>query len=261
LTVTGGIPSSLPFQQSETVYEPQLQAAVGKLVAGITQALNTVGTAYTWTVVPQSSAPFSDVGEVYLFEKNYNQQGILGTRDTNYYVYNPVLTPVFGAAAANAQVTLVVGLRHDGLGWTQTIPGFPQHVDKPHPHTIFWNQVWNAVGGTGVVGSFNSKDTTLQNYLTLTNLGLTAAADPLNVIYVRTFGGTAATVTPIAQALGNFGITLQRNTGTTAQNVQGLSVIHRTYVNPDTGVAPWVGSVIAPVQIHIRGTPKPPPAP
>jgi len=80
------------------------------------------------------------------------------------------------------------------------------------------------------------------------------ANDPLNAIFVRVTGVTSLTNPAIKSVLAKYFGTNVATDNDLAGKAQ-MGVLHHAYVNPDTGVAPWQGSVMAPMQIHFIGVP------
>jgi len=236
---SNSVPPKTAFAQSEYVYEPHLLNAVVNITGIITKALTVNAPSVHWTVYPQTAAFFEEFGEKYIFEHKYAQHGGTGTRDNNYYFYNPALVPTYGTL----NFTIAVGLRHDSLSWTK--------LGKASPHALFWNFVYSDSTEVGALTSFNNHDATVQSYVTLPTLGGSLVNDPLGVIWVRPIGVTSTT-SPVIKAVLN-GLGLLPTTDENLKGVNPLTVIHHTYVNPDTGVAPWLGSIVTPLQIHITG--------
>jgi len=241
------------FNKSKTIYEHHLWEATLTILTTLKTALTSSLTGWSFNVYPQTASYFEEFGEKYIFEHQYQQHGGTGTRDNNYYFYNPGLLPIYGVPipttpAGAPNVTVIVGLRHDSHNWIG--------LGKPNPQALFWNIVYSDQSDLGALTSFNGQDASLQSYATLTKLGGSAAADPLNVIWVRVFGGGPTLNPIIAGVLQNFGLAIPNDAP--VAHINPLVAIHHTYVNPDTGVAPWQASLVTPIQIHIVGIPPHP---
>jgi len=222
--------------ESKRVYEPHLWQAVLTILQSLTAKLALTGIKYT--AYPQTPFYLEEYGEKYIFEHPYLQHGGAGTRDNDYFNFHPGLVPKYGGN----NFSITVGLRHDSLAWL--------HTGKATPHALFWNFVYTDSTDVGALLKFNSKDstTTVQNYVNLPLLGGSVTSDPLGVIFVRTTGATADLSPAVIAVLNGFG--LERPVDDAIKGIYPLTVIHHTYVNPDTGVAPWIGSLVTPVQIH-----------
>jgi len=136
-----------------------------------------------------------------------------------------------------------VGLRHDSHNWAG--------LGKPTPQALFWNIVYSDQSALGALTNFNGLDASLQSYATLPTLGGSATTDPLNVIWVRVFGVTSATNAVFNSVFQELGLKVPIDNA--VAGVNPLIAVHHTYVNPDTGVAPWQASLVTPIQIHIIG--------
>jgi len=233
---TNSVPPPSVFQQSERIYEFRLLGAVQAITSIVSQKLAATGIKYE--ALPQTPYPLNEYGEKYIFEHKQAQHGGAGTRDNAYYNFHPAYVPKYGGN----NFSLTIGLRHDSPSW--------EELGKAHPHALFWNFVYSDSSDVGALLKFNSKDTTVQSYTSLPALGGSAVADPLNVIYVRTTGVTDGTTAPVIAALTGLGLLTPLDNALT--DVYPLTIIHHVYVNPDTGVAPWDGSICTPIQIHFE---------
>jgi len=233
------VPPKSVYAASEYTYEPHLWNAVEAVTVALTKALATSTPTLKWTIYPQTAMNIDDFGERYIFEHAYAQHGGGSTRDANYYNWHPGLVPKYGTL----NFSVVVGLRHESPAW--------ELLGKATPHAVFWNLVYDDSSNVGALEKFNNLDTTVQHY---NSLPLSAgAADPLGVIWVRPVGVTATTVAGITLALEALGLKVPIDQA--LADVNPLTVLHHIYVNPDTGVAPWTGSIVAPIQIHCIGVP------
>jgi hypothetical protein len=73
------------------------------------------------------------------------------------------------------------------------------------------------------------------------------------VIWARVFGVTSTTNPVFTAVFSELGLKVPIDNP--VAHVNPLIAVHHTYVNPDTGVAPWQASLVTPIQIHILGTP------
>jgi len=234
---TNSIPPPSVMQQSERIYEFRLLGAVQGITTLVSQKLAATGIKYN--VLPQTPYPLNEYGEKYIFAHKYAQHGGAGTRDNLYYNFHPGYVPKYGGN----NFSITVGLRHDSPSW--------KALGKANPHALFWNFVYSDSTDVGALMKFNSKDTTtVQSYTSLPALGGSATTDPLNVIYVRTTGVTSGTNANVIAALTGLGLHTPLDNPLT--NIYPLTIIHHVYVNPDTGVAPWDGSICTPIQIHFE---------
>jgi len=248
LNQSATLPPPSTWVQSEYAYEPRLWQAAQTVLGVVTQSLAVLAASLKFTLYPQTAFRLEEFGEKYVFEHDYAQHGGAGTRDSAYYLYHPGLVPDYGSL----NFSIVVGLRHDSVNWLAT--------GKKTPHTLFWNLVYADSTDVGALMRFNHHDAGLQSYnsLNATYFPGAAAVDPLNVIYVRTTGVTSTTNPAIVQVLQKIGLVAPTPAyDNPLKGVYPLTVIHHAYVNPDTGVAPFVGSIIAPIQIHAIGAPVP----
>jgi len=238
------VPSKAVWAASELAYEPRLLGAVQAILGVIKQELTTqTGAALKWTAYPQGAIFIDEYGEKQIFSHAFLQHGGGGTRDNAYFLYHPGVIPTYGTL----NFSIVVGLRHERTAsWAL--------VGKPKGHSTFWNLAYSDQTNTGALMRFNNFDPYCLNYQSLLTLGGSVANDPLNAIFVRVTGVTSLTNPAIKSVLAKYFGTNVATDNDLAGKAQ-MGVLHHAYVNPDTGVAPWQGSVMAPMQIHFIGVP------
>jgi hypothetical protein len=241
---TASVPPKAVMAASEHTYEPRLLGALQAIMTVIKTELTTqTGTVLKWTAYPQTATFLDEFGEKYIFSHASLQHGGGGTRDNAYFMYHPGVIPIYGLL----NFSIVVGLRHErAASWAL--------VGKPKGHATFWNLAYSDQTNTGALMRFNNFDPNCLNYQSLLTLGGSVANDPLNAIFVRVTGVTTHTNAAIKGVLAKyFGTAVPLD-----NDIEGkapMGVLHHAYVNPDTGVAPWQASVIAPMQIHFIGVP------
>jgi len=236
---TQTVPPKATMAASEHIYEPRLLSAVTNITVALTHALASL-TNYHFTIYPQLATYLDEFGEKYIFEHKYAQHGGGGTRDNAYYNFHPGLLPIYGTQ----NFSISVGLRHESIAWTS--------LGKATPHATFWNIAYSDATNVGSLMRFNHLDADLQAWNGLPFLGAGAGSDPLNVIWVRTTGVTSTTDPAITAVLSG-GLKLHVPHDDPLAFKAPMAAIHHAYANPDTGVAPWGGSIIAPIQIHVIG--------